>query len=103
MIFGYELDVYGFVGMIMLVGIVKKNAIMMIDFALEAERRENKSAGTRSWMRRGAVPADHDDDDGRIDGDTADRARQGRGRRAAGRSASPSWADSPSRSWSRCT
>ena len=33
-----ELNVYGFVGMIMLVGIVKKNAIMMIDFALEAER-----------------------------------------------------------------
>ncbi|MGH7310814.1 MAG: efflux RND transporter permease subunit, partial [Candidatus Rokuibacteriota bacterium] len=38
MLFGAELNVYGFVGMIMLVGIVKKNAIMMIDFALEAER-----------------------------------------------------------------
>jgi HAE1 family hydrophobic/amphiphilic exporter-1 len=38
LLFGYELNVYGFVGMIMLVGIVKKNAIMMIDFALEAER-----------------------------------------------------------------
>jgi HAE1 family hydrophobic/amphiphilic exporter-1 len=38
MLFGMELNVYGFVGMIMLVGIVKKNAIMMIDFALEAER-----------------------------------------------------------------
>jgi HAE1 family hydrophobic/amphiphilic exporter-1 len=37
-LFGAELNVYGFVGMIMLVGIVKKNAIMMIDFALEAER-----------------------------------------------------------------
>jgi HAE1 family hydrophobic/amphiphilic exporter-1 len=37
-VFGLELNVYGFVGMIMLVGIVKKNAIMMIDFALEAER-----------------------------------------------------------------
>jgi HAE1 family hydrophobic/amphiphilic exporter-1 len=33
-----ELNVYGFVGVIMLIGIVKKNAIMMIDFALEAER-----------------------------------------------------------------
>jgi HAE1 family hydrophobic/amphiphilic exporter-1 len=31
---------YGFVGIIMLVGIVKKNAIMMIDFAIEAQRRE---------------------------------------------------------------
>jgi HAE1 family hydrophobic/amphiphilic exporter-1 len=38
MLFGSELNVYGFVGMIMLVGIVKKNAIMMIDFALDAER-----------------------------------------------------------------
>jgi HAE1 family hydrophobic/amphiphilic exporter-1 len=36
--FGMELNVYGFVGIILLVGIVKKNAIMMIDFALEAER-----------------------------------------------------------------
>jgi HAE1 family hydrophobic/amphiphilic exporter-1 len=38
MLFRMELNVYGFVGIIMLVGIVKKNAIMMIDFALEAER-----------------------------------------------------------------
>jgi HAE1 family hydrophobic/amphiphilic exporter-1 len=44
LIFGRELDVYAFVGLIMLVGIVKKNAIMMIDFALEAQRREGKSA-----------------------------------------------------------
>ncbi|MEO8350078.1 MAG: efflux RND transporter permease subunit [Chthoniobacteraceae bacterium] len=40
--FGYELNVYGFVGILMLIGIVKKNAIMMIDFALEAQRRERK-------------------------------------------------------------
>ncbi len=38
-----ELNLYGFVGVIMLIGIVKKNAIMMIDFALEAQRNENKS------------------------------------------------------------
>ena len=38
MLFRTELNIYGFVGIIMLVGIVKKNAIMMIDFALEAER-----------------------------------------------------------------
>jgi HAE1 family hydrophobic/amphiphilic exporter-1 len=37
-LFGAELNLYGFVGIIMLVGIVKKNAIMMIDFALVAER-----------------------------------------------------------------
>jgi hydrophobic/amphiphilic exporter-1 (mainly G- bacteria), HAE1 family len=39
-----ELDIYGFLGLIMLIGIVKKNAIMMIDFALEAQRTQNKSA-----------------------------------------------------------
>jgi HAE1 family hydrophobic/amphiphilic exporter-1 len=38
-----QLDMYGFVGIIMLVGIVKKNAIMMIDFALAAERREGRA------------------------------------------------------------
>ena len=38
-----NLDIYGFVGIIMLIGIVKKNAIMMIDFALEAQRKEGKS------------------------------------------------------------
>jgi HAE1 family hydrophobic/amphiphilic exporter-1 len=37
-LFGLELDMYGFVGMIMLIGIVEKNAIMMIDFALDAAR-----------------------------------------------------------------
>ncbi|HSI61603.1 MAG TPA: multidrug efflux RND transporter permease subunit [Candidatus Saccharimonadia bacterium] len=43
LLFGYELNVYGFVGILMLIGIVKKNAIMMIDFALEAQRHEGKS------------------------------------------------------------
>ena len=38
--FGKDLNLYAFVGIILLVGIVKKNAIMMIDFALEAQRRE---------------------------------------------------------------
>ena len=40
--FGIELNMYAFVGMIMLIGIVKKNAIMMIDFAIEAQRKEGK-------------------------------------------------------------
>jgi HAE1 family hydrophobic/amphiphilic exporter-1 len=40
MAFGVELNMYAFVGIIMLVGIVKKNAIMMIDFAIEAQRNE---------------------------------------------------------------
>ncbi|HLW71797.1 MAG TPA: efflux RND transporter permease subunit [Candidatus Binataceae bacterium] len=44
MLFGLELDLLAFVGIIMLVGLVKKNAIMMIDFALDAERTEGISA-----------------------------------------------------------
>lgn len=43
LIFGKDLNLYADVGIIMLVGIVKKNAIMMIDFALEAQRNEGKS------------------------------------------------------------
>jgi len=43
MLFRYELNIYGFVGLIMLIGIVRKNAIMMIDFALEAQRKEGRS------------------------------------------------------------
>jgi HAE1 family hydrophobic/amphiphilic exporter-1 len=43
-IFRMDLSVYAFVGIIMLIGLVKKNAIMMIDFAIEAERSEGLSA-----------------------------------------------------------
>jgi hydrophobic/amphiphilic exporter-1 (mainly G- bacteria), HAE1 family len=42
--FGSDLNMYAFVGIIMLIGIVKKNAILMIDFAIEAQRREGKDA-----------------------------------------------------------
>ncbi len=41
---GEELNIYGYVGLILLIGIVKKNAIMMIDFALEAKRLRHQSA-----------------------------------------------------------
>lgn len=53
LVFKAELNLYGFVGVIMLVGIVKKNAIMMIDFALAAERSEGMSA--RDAIHKGAL------------------------------------------------
>jgi hydrophobe/amphiphile efflux-1 (HAE1) family protein len=43
MLFHYDLTLIAFIGIILLIGIVKKNAIMMIDFALEAERQEGRS------------------------------------------------------------
>jgi multidrug efflux pump len=43
MIDGKELDVIGVIGIVLLIGIVKKNAIMIVDFALEAEREQGKS------------------------------------------------------------
>ncbi|HEY4129361.1 MAG TPA: efflux RND transporter permease subunit, partial [Gemmatimonadaceae bacterium] len=49
-----ELGVYGYVGIIMLIGIVEKNAIMMIDFALERQRHENISP-TRAIVEAASV------------------------------------------------
>ena len=44
LIFGVEISIYAFVGIILLVGLVKKNGIMMVDFAIEAQRNEGKNA-----------------------------------------------------------
>jgi hydrophobic/amphiphilic exporter-1 (mainly G- bacteria), HAE1 family len=44
LVFHTELSIYAFVGVIMLVGLVKKNGIMMVDFAVEAQRAGNKTA-----------------------------------------------------------
>ena len=44
MLSGSSLGVIGIIGIILLIGIVKKNAIMMIDFAIDAERQQGKSA-----------------------------------------------------------
>ncbi|MGH9446139.1 MAG: efflux RND transporter permease subunit, partial [Terriglobia bacterium] len=52
-LFKMDLDLYGFIGLIMLIGIVKKNAIMMIDFALQAERNEGKN--THDAIYQGAL------------------------------------------------
>lgn len=49
-IFGKQLDMYGFVGLVMLVGIVKKNAIMIIDFAIEYQREGRKSPTEAVYM-----------------------------------------------------
>jgi multidrug efflux pump subunit AcrB len=47
-VFGVDLSLYAFVGVIMLIGIVKKNAIMMIDFALDRQRRRRCRRARRS-------------------------------------------------------
>jgi len=44
MLFGFDLNVYAFVGVILLVGLVKKNGIMMVDFAIEVSKDSSKSA-----------------------------------------------------------
>jgi HAE1 family hydrophobic/amphiphilic exporter-1 len=49
-LFHLQLDIYGFVGLIMLIGIVKKNAIMMVDFALELERKGNYTASESAYQ-----------------------------------------------------
>ena len=84
LIFKTELSLYAFVGVIMLVGLVKKNGIMMVDFAVEAQRaaRQDAARGDPRSVS-GALPADHDDDDGGAGRHAADRARLGRRRRVA--------------------
>ncbi|MFZ0139024.1 MAG: efflux RND transporter permease subunit [Candidatus Sulfotelmatobacter sp.] len=49
-LFHEQLDIYGFVGLIMLIGIVKKNAIMMVDFALDLERKGDFTASESAYQ-----------------------------------------------------
>ena len=76
-----SLSLYAFVGMIMLIGIVKKNAIMMIDFALHRQREDHVPAGAGDLRSRaGAFPPHHDDHHGGPDGHLAHRLWHGLGR-----------------------
>ena len=67
MLFGYEFSLVALIGTILLIGIVKKNGIMMVDFAISAEREEGLTP-TRGDPQGGAdaLPPDHDDDDGGV-------------------------------------
>ncbi len=67
MVCGEEFSVIALIGIVLLIGIVKKNAIMMIDFALEAAREEHLDPETA--IHKGlfvALSADHDDDARRV-------------------------------------
>ncbi len=68
-IFSDELNIYSFVGVIMLIGIVKKNAIMMIDFAIEAQRTSGTATGGDLSGVPDSFPTDHDDYSGGVGGD----------------------------------
>ncbi len=59
LVFGVDLNIYSFVGIIMLVGLVKKNGIIMIDFAIEAERARRSPRRTPSTRRAwyGSAPS----------------------------------------------
>ena len=83
MLFNMDLSVIAMIGIVMLVGIVKKNAIMMVDFALERRRVGPKRRARHPRGRAAAVPPDHDDDLRRDLRDAADRARHRRRRRIA--------------------
>ena len=76
MVCGMSLSVDGIVGIVLLIGIVKKNAIMMIDFAIDAQRG---GMNAHDAIRRAcllALSSDHDDDRGRAARRAAARARQ---------------------------
>ena len=81
---GADFSVIALIGIVLLIGIVKKNAIMMIDFALEAERKEGMTR-RRSHLSSlpAAIPAHHDDHHGRAARRPPAGARHRHGRRIA--------------------
>ena len=82
-LFGMDLSVIAIIGLLMLIGIVKKNAIMMIDVALVRQRAGAAATGCDPRGLPAALPADHDDDARRDHGRAADRHRPRRQRGAA--------------------
>jgi hydrophobic/amphiphilic exporter-1 (mainly G- bacteria), HAE1 family len=88
MLFGFDFSLIALIGIILLIGIVKKNGIMMVDFAIVAERDEHLSPRRRDPQGgAAALPPDHDDDDG---GDARRRAADARARAPARNCASRS-------------
>ena len=82
MLFGFDFSLVAMIGVILLIGIVKKNGIMMVDFAITAERDEHLSAdGGHPQGRAAALPPDHDDDGGGPAGRRAADARRRNRRR----------------------
>ena len=79
LVFGEDLNLYSFLGVILLIGIVKKNAIMIVDFALDAERTRGirpEEAIYQGCLQR--FRPYYDDDDGGSVGSTSDCLRRGR-------------------------
>ncbi len=104
-LFGYDLSIIALIGIVLLMGIVKKNAIMMIDFALEAEREEGLNArDSIVKARSAALPPDHDDGRSpRCSARCRSRSKAAPARSCATRWASPSSAACCLVSFSRST
>ena len=96
----FDFSVIAMIGIILLIGIVKKNGIMLVDFALEVERTERLRPGRIDLPRlHPALPADPDDHHGgAARRRAADARHRQRDRKSASRSATPSSAACCSRS-----
>ena len=82
-LFHAEASLYAFIGMFMLMGIVKKNGIMIVDFAQQRVAQGMHGRPGHSRRQHGPLPAHHDDHAGGADGRAADRAGLRRRRRFA--------------------
>ena len=96
LLFHLEFSVVALIGIILLIGIVEKNAIMMIDFALEAERKDGKASGGGHLSSLPAALPSHPDDH---HGGHAGRLAAGAWARALARNCGGRWA---LRSWAAC-